>query len=296
MHLSENYTRRTALTALASVSGAALLGGAASTQETSAQARPDASAPGSLRQSVSRWCYGKVPLDVLCQAANDMGIQGIDLLGENDWPVVKAQGLECAMASGLGNIPAGWNRPENQERLIVIAQELLPKIAQAGIKNVVIFSGNREGLPDSEGITNCARGLEKILPLAESLGVVLCMELLNSKRDHKDYQCDHTAWGVELAKLLGSEHFKLLYDIYHMQIMEGDVIATIQENIPYIGHFHTGGVPGRNEIDDTQELNYRRICQVIADTGFDGFIGHEFVPKADDPMASLRDAVAICTV
>lgn len=296
MHLSENYTRRTALTAMASVSGAALLGGATAVQETSAQARPDASAPGRLHQSVSRWCYGKMPLDALCQTAKDMGIKGIDLLGENDWPVVKAQGLECAMASGLGNIPAGWNRPENQERLIAIAQELLPKIAQAGIKNVVIFSGNREGLPDSEGITNCARGLEKILPLAESLGVVLCMELLNSKRDHKDYQCDHTAWGVELAKLLGSEHFKLLYDIYHMQIMEGDVIATIQENIPYIGHFHTGGVPGRNEIDDTQELNYRRICQVIADTGFDGFIGHEFVPKADDPMASLRDAVAICTV
>lgn len=296
MHLSENYTRRTALTAIASVSGAALLSGAASAQEAPSQATQNPPGAGRLRQSVSRWCYGKVPLDALCQTAKGMGIQGIDLLGEDDWPAVKAQGLECAMASGLGSIPAGWNRPENHERLIAIAQELLPKVARAGIKNVVIFSGNREGLPDNEGITNCARGLEKILPLAESLGVLLCMELLNSKRDHKDYQCDHTAWGVELAKTLGSGHFKLLYDVYHMQIMEGDVIATIQENIQYIGHFHTGGVPGRNEIDDTQELNYRRICQAIADTGFDGFIGHEFVPKADDPMASLREAVAICTV
>lgn len=296
MNASKHYTRRTALTAMASISGAALIHGALSAQETTAQAVPGNVGPGRLRQSVSRWCYGKLPLEDLCKAGKEMGLQGIDLLGEGDWPVVKAQGLQCAMANGLGNIPVGWNRPENHERLIVIAQELLPKVAQAGVKNVVVFSGNRNGLPDSDGITNCARGLEKILPLAESLGVVLCMELLNSKRDHKDYQCDHTAWGAQLAKALGSEHFKLLYDIYHMQIMEGDIVATIQENIQYIGHFHTGGVPGRNEINDSQELNYRRICQAIADAGFDGFIGHEFVPKAEDPLASLREAVAICTV
>jgi hydroxypyruvate isomerase len=172
----------------------------------------------------------------------------------------------------------------------------MPKIAAAGLKNMIVMSGNRGKISDEEGIENCARGLEKILPLAESLDITLHMELLNSKRDHKDYHCDHTAWGVAVAKRLASPRFKLLYDIYHMQIMEGDVIATIQENIEYIGHFHTGGVPGRNEIDETQELNYRRICEAIADTGFDGYLAHEFVPRQKDALASLRRAVEICTV
>ena len=283
-------TRRSALTTFAAASGAALLG--AADAEESAPTAPT----GRLKQSVSRWCYGSLSLEELCQAAKAMGILGIDLLGEAEWPVVREQGLVCAVANGPGNIMIGWNRPEHHERLITASEDLLPKAAEAGIKNMVVFSGNRRGLPDDEGITNCAKGLEKVLPLAESLDVTLCMELLNSKRDHRDYQCDHTAWGATLAKQLGSSHFKLLYDVYHMQIMEGDIIATIQENIEHIAHFHTGGVPGRNEIDDTQELNYRRICEAIADTGFDGFIGHEFVPKSDDPLASLRAAVEICTV
>ena len=292
MQTENPLSRRSALTAMAASSAA--LYTSASAQE--AASVPEVPVAGRLKQSVSRWCYGALSLEELCQAARGMGIQGIDLLGESEWPVVREQGLVCAMANGPGNIMVGWNRPENHERLIAASEELLPKVAQAGITHMVVFSGNRRGLPDDEGIANCARGLEKILPTAESLGVVLCMELLNSKCDHKDYQCDHTSWGVELAKQLGSEHFKLLYDIYHMQIMEGDIIATIEEHIAHIGHFHTGGVPGRNEIDHTQELNYARICAAIADTGFNGFLGHEFVPKAEDPLASLREAVAICTV
>ena len=294
MSTSTRVTRRSVLTAIATSSAVAVLAEAGA-QDTPVPA-PDTLAGGRLKQSVSRWCYGKLSLEELCVAAKGIGIQGIDLLGEADWPVVNAQGLVCAVANGPGDIKTGWNRPEQHEPLIEASKELLPKVAQAGIKNVVVFSGNRAGLPDAEGITNCARGLEKILPLAESLGIVLCMELLNSKRDHKDYQCDHTAWGAELARQLDSPHFKLLYDIYHMQIMEGDVIATIEENIQYIGHFHTGGVPGRHEIDASQELHYKRICKAIADAGFDGFIGHEFVPRSRDPLASLREAVAICTV
>ncbi len=160
---------------------------------------------------------------------------------------------------------------------------------------MIIFSGNRRGLSAAEGLENCAKGIKRITKLAEDLGVTLCMELLNSKRDHKDYQCDHTAWGVELVKRVGSGRFKLLYDIYHMQIMEGDVVSTVQENIPHLAHFHTGGIPGRHEIDETQELNYRRVAQAIAEAGFQGFIGHEFVPVRD-PMTSLQQAVRICDV
>jgi len=294
MPTNSRVTRRSVLTAFAASSAVAVLA-EASAQETPV---PVTAAPagGRLKQSVSRWCYSKLSLEELCTAAKGMGIQGIDLLSEGDWSAVKAQGLVCSVANGPGDIKTGWNRTEHHEGLIEASKELLPKVAQAGIRNVVVFSGNRVGQPDAEGITNCAQGLGKILPLAESLGIVLCMELLNSKRDHKDYQCDHTAWGAELARQLDSPHFKLLYDIYHMQIMEGDVIATIEENIQYIGHFHTGGVPGRHEIDASQELNYAAICRAIADAGFDGFIGHEFVPRSRDPLASLRDAVAICTV
>lgn len=294
MFSSPDMTRRAALTALAAASGAAVCGKPGQTEEI--QPMPDTPRQqGRLRQSVSRWCYGNMPLDVLCREAKAMGIVALDLLGPDDWEPVLAQGLSCAMCNGPGGIRDGWNMPRNHDQLVERSEELLPRIAELGLKNMIVFSGNRRGISDEEGVENCALGLERILPLAESLGVTLHMELLNSKRDHRDYQCDYTHWGVQLAKRLGSERFKLLYDIYHMQIMEGDIIATIEENIAYIGHFHTGGVPGRNEIDDTQELNYRRICKAIADTGFDGYLAHEFVPKGD-PMTSLRQAVAICTV
>ncbi|HNZ48304.1 MAG TPA: sugar phosphate isomerase/epimerase family protein [Candidatus Hydrogenedentes bacterium] len=290
MNSTSEMTRRNMLAALAAVSGAALVMPQGMAQE---KAAVDV---GRLKQSVSKWCFDKIPLVEFCQAVKPMGITGIDLLSEGDWETVAGEGLVCAMANGPGNIGKGWNRIEHHEELIANAQRLIPKAGDLGVPNMVVFSGNRRGQDDETGLENCAKGLAKILPLAEKAGVVLCMELLNSKRNHKDYQCDHTAWGARLAKKLDSPNFKLLYDIYHMQIMEGDVIATIEENIKYIGHIHTGGVPGRNEIDDTQELNYPRICSAIADTGFSGFLAHEFVPKAPDPLESLRQAIAICRV
>jgi hydroxypyruvate isomerase len=231
----------------------------------------------------------------LCTAAKSIGLQGIDLLDENDWPTVKKYGLTCAMANGPSGITEGWNRQQDHDKLVKESERLLPLVKEAGAPNMIVFSGNRRGLPDADGLVNCAQGLKRIMPLAEQLGVNVTMELLNSKRMHKDYQCDHTAWGVELCKRVGSDRLKLLYDIFHMQTMEGDIVDTIRENIKYIAHFHTGGVPGRHELDETQELNYRRIAQAIADSGFQGFVAHEFLP-VHDPLTSLRQAAALCDV
>ena len=250
---------------------------------------------GRLKQSVSRWCYGKIPLDDLCRAAKAIGFRSIELLDEADWSVPARHGLVCAMANGFGTIPVGFNRVAHHDKLVADAERMIPRAAAAGVPNIVCFSGNRAGLSDAEGITNCVAGFRRITPLAERYGVTLCLELLNSKVDHADYQADHTAWGVEVVKGVGSPRLKLLYDIYHMQIMEGDVIATIRANFPHIAHFHTGGVPGRHEIDDTQELNYRRVMQAIADLGFGGYVGQEFVP-AREPLASMRQSFEICDV
>ena len=250
---------------------------------------------GRLKQSVCRWCYPKMSLDQLCAAAKSIGLQGIDLLNENEWPTLQKYRLTCAMANGPSGITDGWNRPQDHDKLVKESERMLPLVKAAGAPNMIVFSGNRRGLPDSDGLVNCAQGLKRIMPLAEQLGVNVTMELLNSKRMHKDYQCDHTAWGVELCKRVGSERFKLLYDIFHMQIMEGDIVDTIHENIKYLAHFHTGGVPGRNELDDTQELNYRPIAQAIFDSGFQGFVAHEFLPR-HDPMISLRQAAILCDV
>ena len=248
-----------------------------------------------LKQSVSRWCYGKIPLDDLCVAASEIGLRAIDLLDEKDWTTPAKHGLACAMANGFGSIPRGFNRPDNHDKLVADAERMIPLAAAAGVPNVVCFSGNRAGMSDGEGIANCIAGLKRLTPTAEKFGVTLCLELLNSKVDHKDYHADHTAWGLQVVQGVGSPRLKLLYDIYHMQIMEGDVVATIRAAAPYIAHYHTGGVPGRNEIDDSQELNYRRVAQAIADTGFTGFLAHEFVPKRE-PMTSLREAFHICDV
>jgi hydroxypyruvate isomerase len=250
---------------------------------------------GRLNLSVSRWCFGKIPLDDLCEAARGFGYRGIDLLDVADYETPKKHGLTCAMANGFGTIPVGFNRPDNHDKLVADGEKMIPLAAAAGVPNIVCFSGNRAGLSDGEGITNCIAGLKRLAPTAERHGVTLCLELLNSKVDHKDYQADHTAWGVEVVKGVASPRLKLLYDIYHMQIMEGDVVRTIRNNAPYIAHYHTGGVPGRNEIDDTQELNYRRVMQAIADTGFQGFIAQEFVPRRD-PLPSLKQAFDICDV
>ena len=256
--------------------------------------KPKAS-KGRLKLSVCRWCYGGMSLADLCTNAKGMGIEAIDLLSEGEWATVKQHGLICSTANGPGGITEGWNRLENHDKLVKESERLLPLIAAAGIPQMIVFSGNRRGLSDEDGLKNCAAGLKRITPLAEKLGVTVIMELLNSRVDHGDYQCDRTPWGVELVKRVGSDRFRLLYDIYHMQIMEGDVIRTIERNKDFIAHYHTGGNPGRNEIDETQELNYRRIMQAIADFGFKGYVAQEFIPKKD-PMTSLRKAIEICSV
>jgi hydroxypyruvate isomerase len=269
--------------------------GAAAVTPRLAMTETGAKSAGRIKQSVSRWCYGRIPLDDLCVAAKSYGYRAIDLLSEADWATPKAHGLECSMANGFGSIPVGFNNPSNHDKLVADAEVMIPKAAAAGVPNIVCFSGNRRGMSDGEGIANCIAGFKRITPLAEQHGVTLCLELLNSKVDHKDYHADHTAWAVQVIQGVASPRLKLLYDIYHMQIMEGDVIATIKANYAHIAHFHTGGVPGRNEIDDTQELNYRRVMQTIADLGYTGFVGQEFVPKRD-PLTSLKQAFDICDV
>jgi hydroxypyruvate isomerase len=254
-----------------------------------------AAAPGRLRQSVARWCFSSTPIAELCALVKTLGMAGVDLLGPEEWNVPKQYGLECTMGNSFGTIPVGFNRLSNHDKLVADGEAYIPRAAAAGVKKVVVFSGNRDGMSDGEGIANCIVGLKRLMPTAEKHGVVLCMEMLNSKVDHKDYHADHTAWAVEVAKGVNSPGFRLLYDIYHMQVMEGDVIATIKANLPYIAHFHTAGVPGRNEIDGAQELNYRGIAQYIAGTGFSGVFAHEFMPKRS-AAASLEEAVRICTV
>jgi hydroxypyruvate isomerase len=250
-----------------------------------------------INHSVCQWCYGNIPLEEFARAAKDIGLKSIELLGPEQWAVVQKHGLTCAMAyvSDLG-LTKGFNDPTLHEKLQKDYAAGIPKAAEAGLKNVICFSGNANGLSSQQGLENCARGLEPVLKVAQQYNITVTMELLNSKVDHKDYQCDHTAWGVALCEKLGSPNFKLLYDIYHMQIMEGDVIATIRKNKQYIGHYHTGGVPGRNEIDETQELNYPAIMRAIVDTGFTGFVGQEFMPKRADKLASLKQGVMICDV
>ena len=252
---------------------------------------------GQINHSVCRWCYNKISLEDLCAASKEMGISSVELQGPKEWPVIKKHGLTCAMANGAGmGIERGWNRREHHQRLIEDYERVIPLVAEAGLTNIICFSGNRGGLDDEEGIKVCAEGLKKLMPAAEKHKVNVVMELLNSKVNHKDYQCDHTPWGVELCKAIGSERFKLLYDIYHMQIMEGDVIATIRKFHPYIAHYHTGGVPGRHEIDETQELYYPAIMRAIVETGFKGHVAQEFIPARPDAIASLRQGVEICDV
>ncbi|HUG12143.1 MAG TPA: TIM barrel protein [Opitutaceae bacterium] len=282
--------------AIATLVGAAAV--AALPRISAAEMKPDsAPAPsaGGIRHSVCRWCYNKIPLEEFARAVKEMGLESIELLGPDEWPVVQKLGLTCAIANGTTSIPDGLNRIENHEKMVPSMIERIGEVAAAGLPNVIVFSGNRKGMPDEQGLENCALALKQIVPAAEKAGVTVCMELLNSKVNHQDYMCDRTPWGVELVKRVGSERFKLLYDIYHMQIMEGDVIATIRDNAAFIGHYHTGGVPGRNEIDEGQELYYPAIMRAILETGYKGFVAQEFIPKRD-PLTSLREGVRICTV
>jgi len=262
----------------------------------SAQAARTADAPaGRLKQSLCRWCYSKIPLDDLCRQAAAMGVSGVDLVEPADWPTVRKYGLVPTITTGDAKIPDGWNRKESHERLEAEIRGRITRAADAKVPNVITFSGNRQGMSDDEGKENCIAGLKRVAKFAEDKGVTVCLELLNSKVNHKDYMCDHTAWGVDVMRGVDSPRVKLLYDIYHMQIMEGDIIRTIHDNIQYIAHFHTGGVPGRHELDDTQELQWRTIAKSIADLNFQGYFAHEFVP-AKDPISSLRQAVELCTV
>ena len=249
----------------------------------------------SVRHSVSRWCFPSLSLTELATAARGLGIESVELLEPIEWPVVASLGLTCAMARGPDTITDSFNRRENHARLVPAFAQRIRECARAGLPNVICFSGNRRGQSDEEGLEICAEGIRQFIAVAEREKVTVCLELLNSKIDHPDYQCDHTAWGVELCRRIDSERFKLLYDIYHMQIMEGDVIRTIQSYHPYIAHYHTGGNPGRAEIDHTQELNYPAIVRAIQATGYRGFIGQEFIPKRE-PLRGLREAIALCSV
>ena len=259
----------------------------------------DRSTPsGRLKQSVSRWCYGAMPLRDLCRAAKDIGLAGIDLLNRGDWAQVRDEGMVCSMGYAADRphfLTDGFTDPANHAMILRDLEEAIPLAAAAGVPNLIAMFGNRRGRSDAEAIDNCVAGLNRIKALAEERGVMICLELLNSRVDHHDYQGDHTAFGVAVVRAVNSPRIRLLYDIYHMQIMEGDVIHTIRDNIQWIAHFHTGGVPGRHEIDGTQELNYHAVAQAIADAGHTGYVAHEFQPTRD-PLTSLREAVSICSV
>lgn len=292
----KSNSRRNALKAIA-ISSGAMAGISLAQRVEAAEAMLSANLKGRVNHSVCRWCYNGIPLEDLCKAAKNIGLSSIELTGPEEWPILKKYGLTSAMPNGAGmGIEKGFNDPQYHDNLVASYEAIIPKVANAGLNQIICFSGNRNGLDDEKGIENCAIGLKRLMPIAEKHKVTIVMELLNSKVNHKDYQCDKTPWGAALCDKVGSENFKLLYDIYHMQIMEGDVIATIKKYHPYISHYHTGGVPGRNEIDETQELYYPAIMKAILDTGFKGYVAQEFIPKREDKIASLKQGVEICDV
>ena len=262
---------------------------------TFVQAGSSNAAPaGKLLQSVCRWCYGKIDIEVLCLEAKKLGLVGIDLMFPKDFPTLKRHGLICTMTQ-THPLSNGLCDEKYWDASFKAINESIEATAKEGWKNVITFSGNSRGIDRETGMKTCVAALKKIVPVAEKAGVVLQMELLNSKVDHKDYMCDNSTWGVELVKRVGSDNFKLLYDIYHMQIMEGDVIRTIEKNHKYYGHYHTGGNPGRHELDETQELNYKAIAKAIAAIDSPGYFAHEFIPVRD-PLKSLAEAVELCRV
>ncbi len=296
-------------TALRSIAGAAAIASLPRSDAAAPAAKSESTKPasGAIRQSVCKWCFKDIPLDKFCAAAKDIGLESVELLSPEDFPTLKKHGLFCAMVSSpvgktpqgvtVGGIPKAFNRIEHHDTLVELYEKRISEVAAAGFENVICFSGNRDKLDNEKGLENCAIGLKRLMAFAEKRRVTVVMELLNSKVNHKDYMCDRTPWGVELAKRIGSERFKLLYDIYHMQIMEGDVIRTITDNAAYLGHYHTAGNPGRNEFEpqDQQELNYPPIMRAIKAAGFKGFVGQEFLPKRD-ALTSLREAVKLCAV
>jgi hydroxypyruvate isomerase len=297
--MEKSFSRRDALQGLG-LASATLLTSSLGNRIEAADNQIGTALKGRINHSACRWCYSTIPFEDLCKSAKEIGMQSLELTGPAEWEILKKYDLTSAM--GWGDYPKGmglpnfFNKVQNHDQLVAFYEDLIPKAANAGVKNVICFSGNRDGLSDEQGLINCKKGLQRIMKTAEKHNVTVSMELLNSKVNHKDYQCDHTEWGAVLCEMVGSDKFKLLYDIYHMQIMEGDVIATIKKNYQYISHYHTGGVPGRNEIDDTQELYYPAIMKAIVDTGYKGFVGQEFIPAKTDKIASLKQGVLICDV
>lgn len=250
---------------------------------------------GTIKHSVCYWTYNFLSLQELCKCVKEIGFSAIDLVGPKDWHILQQYDVYSSMCNGAEiSLTEGWNDKQYHSTLIKNYTDHISLVSDAGYKNLICFSGNRRGMADEIGLRNCAEGLKQILSIAEKKGVVIHMELLNSRIDHPDYMCDLSAWGIELCKRVSSDNFKLLYDIYHMQIDEGDVIRTIQNNHQYFGHYHTAGVPGRNEPDDNQELNYPAIMRALKETGFDGFVAQEFIPVKEDKVASLKEAVKNC--
>jgi hydroxypyruvate isomerase len=284
-----NLTRRAILQS-------SVIGLAASRIPLEAGVVSDITRKGRIRQSVCQWCYRQMSIDQLAQSAASIGLQGVDLLQPDDYEVPRRYGLVCTMGyAGGGEINKALNRTENHSAIEQAFRTNIPRAAKAGVPNVITFSGNRAGLSDEEGARNTIAGLNRLKKIAEDHGVTICLELLNSKRDHHDYMCDHTSWGVRVAQEVNSPNVKLLYDIYHMQIMEGDLIETISTNIQWIGHFHTGGVPGRHELNGTQEIQWDAVMRTIGGSSFRGYVAHEFIPTGD-PLASLKSAADLCDV
>jgi len=295
--MKTQITRRNALARITTASAAVAAATSLSERLRAADEAAGSAVKGRINHSVCKWCYPKVSLEDLCKAGKQMGLHSVELLYVTDFPTLKKHDLICAMVSGVpGGIENGLNRLENHDKIAEFFEKTIPVVADAGYPNIICFSGNRRGMDDQKGIENCAIGIKRFIATAEKYKVNVAMELLNSKVNHKDYMCDHTPWGVELCKQVGSERFKLLYDIYHMQIMEGDLIATIKQSHQYIAHYHTGGVPGRHEIDDTQEINYPSVMRAIIDTGYKGHVAQEFIPARADVLASLKQGVQICDV
>ncbi len=296
--MSNQFSRRDLLKSSAGIAGLGLFN--FEERFIKSDLATNAALKGKVQHSTCRWCYQSIPFEELVVNAKKIGLTSIELTGPEEWEILKKHDMTAAIGWGKYpegmNIPSFFNNPKNHDQLVAFYEDLIPRAAKMGVKNLICFSGNKNGMSDEDGLINCKKGIQRVMKTAERYNVTVTMELLNSKVNHKDYQADNTEWGAALCEMVGSDKFKLLYDIYHMQIMEGDVIATIKKYHQYISHYHTGGVPGRNEIDETQELNYAAIIKAIYDTGYKGYIGQEFIPARPDKMASLEQAVKICDI
>ena len=297
--MSTNVNRRKLIKQVLTGSAAIATGAVLPSNILAAVKNQDATQPlkGNIQHSACRWCYDSIPTATLAKNFKQLGMVGMDLVGPSEWKILKENNLISTMCNGAEiSLTEGFNTVQYHDKLVKNYIEHINYVADAGYTNLICFSGNRRGMDDETGLNNCVTGLKKIMAHAEKRGVMIQMELLNSRVDHKDYMCDRSSWGVELCKRLGSPNFKLLFDIYHMQIDEGDIIHSIRTNHQYYGHYHTGGVPGRNEIDERQELYYPAIMRAILKTGFKGYVAQEFIPADKDPMASLAASIKICDV